>query len=133
MKVDGRCHCGKITYVAEIDPASVGICHCTDCQVLCGSPWRASVQTTAATFRLTGAEPTIYIKIATSGRRRRQAFCDTCGTPIYSATEHDPQTFNLRIGAIVQRAELTPKVQDWTRSRLPWAVNIADLPAGKNS
>ena len=28
MKIDGRCHCGYITYVAEIDPDKVGICHC---------------------------------------------------------------------------------------------------------
>jgi hypothetical protein len=32
MKIDGACHCGYITYVAEIDPDNVGLCHCTDCQ-----------------------------------------------------------------------------------------------------
>ena len=32
MKIDGACHCGNITYSAEIDPENVGICHCTDCQ-----------------------------------------------------------------------------------------------------
>src|SRR5262245_4627881 len=37
MKVDGRCHCGYITYEAEIDPEKVMICHCTDCQTLTGS------------------------------------------------------------------------------------------------
>jgi len=131
MQVDGRCHCGNITYVAEIDPAGVTLCHCTDCQVLCGSPWRASVQTGSLQF--TGAEPAIYIKTAESGRRRRQAFCGTCGTPIYSSTEQDPQTFNLRIGAIVQRAQLAPKMQDWTRSKLPWASDITSLPLGKHA
>ena len=131
MHIDGRCHCGNITYTAEIDPADVTLCHCTDCQILCGSPWRASVQT--ASLRFTNAEPAIYIKTAESGRRRRQAFCGTCGTPIYSSTEHDPQTFNLRIGAIVQRAQLTPKMQDWTRSKLAWASDITSVPAGKHA
>ena len=37
MKIDGRCHCGCITYEAEIDPDKVMICHCTDCQTLSGS------------------------------------------------------------------------------------------------
>jgi len=37
MKIDGGCHCGYITYTAEIDPDKVGICHCTDCQTLSGS------------------------------------------------------------------------------------------------
>ena len=29
MKIDGGCHCGNITYSAEIDPENVGMCHCT--------------------------------------------------------------------------------------------------------
>ena len=32
MKIDGRCHCGCVTYEAEIDPEKVLICHCGDCQ-----------------------------------------------------------------------------------------------------
>lgn len=36
MKIDGGCHCGAITYEAEIDPNSVAVCHCTDCQTLSG-------------------------------------------------------------------------------------------------
>jgi hypothetical protein len=26
MKIDGRCHCGYITYEAEIDPEKVMVC-----------------------------------------------------------------------------------------------------------
>jgi|HubBroStandDraft_1064217.scaffolds.fasta_scaffold352152_1 hypothetical protein len=26
MKIDGRCHCGEITFEAEVDPAAAGIC-----------------------------------------------------------------------------------------------------------
>jgi len=40
MKIDGGCLCGHITYEAEIDPAQVSICHCTDCQTLSGSAFR---------------------------------------------------------------------------------------------
>jgi hypothetical protein len=29
MKIDGCCHCGYITYEAEIDPEKILICHCT--------------------------------------------------------------------------------------------------------
>ncbi|MEJ0023213.1 MAG: GFA family protein, partial [Alphaproteobacteria bacterium] len=29
-----------MTYEAEIDPAMVGICHCTDCQMMSGSAYR---------------------------------------------------------------------------------------------
>ena len=40
MRIDGACHCGKISFAAEIDPARVMVCHCTDCQVLSGGPYR---------------------------------------------------------------------------------------------
>lgn len=40
MKVTGQCHCGAIGYEAEIDPARVSACHCTDCQRLSGSAYR---------------------------------------------------------------------------------------------
>jgi hypothetical protein len=29
MKIDGGCHCGRVTYEAEIDPDKAAICHCT--------------------------------------------------------------------------------------------------------
>jgi hypothetical protein len=32
MQLTGGCHCGHITYEAEVDPETVRVCHCTDCQ-----------------------------------------------------------------------------------------------------
>ena len=52
MRVQGRCHCGRITYEAEIDPEDVSICHCTDCQMLTGSAYRVTVRAPGAGFRL---------------------------------------------------------------------------------
>jgi hypothetical protein len=43
MKIDGRCHCGQITYEAEVEPNAMFICHCTDCQTLTGTAYRAVV------------------------------------------------------------------------------------------
>ena len=99
MKIEGSCHCGHITYTAEIDPENVGICHCTDCQTLSGSPYRVSVQTPKEAFKLTTGQPRIYVKTAESGNKRAQAFCPQCGTPIYSSAVDNPPNYNLRIGA----------------------------------
>ncbi len=46
MKLDGGCHCGTIRYTARIDPDTVVICHCTDCQTISGAPYRANVPVT---------------------------------------------------------------------------------------
>ena len=57
MKVEGRCHCGRIAYEAEVDPTAVRICHCLDCQTLTGSAFRVSIPAAPAGFRLVRGEP----------------------------------------------------------------------------
>ena len=84
MKIDGGCHCGRVTYEAEIDPDKTAICHCTDCQTLSGSAFRTVVFTRVGTFKLRSGELKIYVKTGESGSKRPQAFCPECGTPIYS-------------------------------------------------
>ena len=127
MKVDGQCHCGQITFDAEIDPAAVRICHCTDCQTLTGSAYRVNVQTPAASFHLRSGTPKIYIKAAESGNKRAHAFCPNCGTPIYAAAPHDIQSYGIRVGTLKQRAQLQPTRQIWFRSALPWVTDLREV------
>lgn len=127
MKIDGSCHCGRITYEAEIDPQKVGICHCTDCQQLTGTAFRVSAPTPEENFCLRSGTPKIYVKTAESGRKRAQAFCGDCGSPIYATSVSDgPKVFGIRTGTIRQRDELVPKRQFWCRSALGW---LADIPS----
>jgi hypothetical protein len=123
MRIDGGCHCGLISYEAQIEPEKVGVCHCTDCQALSGSAFAVFVPVPKEAFRLRG-EPKIYVKTAQSGNRRAQAFCPQCGSRIYASAEKDPQVFNLRLGTVRQRAALAPQTQVWCRSALPWVMNL---------
>ncbi len=59
MKVDGGCHCGHITYQAEVDPGKVIVCHCTDCQTLSGSAFRTVVFAAEHTFSFLSGTPKI--------------------------------------------------------------------------
>ncbi len=129
MQVTGACHCGCITYEAEVDPATVRICHCTDCQKLTGTVYRASIASLPGTFVLTRGMPRIYIKTAASGTKRAHGFCPECGTPIYStAAEPNPSVYGLRVGGLDQRAELAPPVrQIWCRSAIPWSMDITQV------
>jgi len=129
MNVTGTCHCGRITYEAEIDPDHVGICHCTDCQVLTGSAFRVSVPASARTFRLLTGSPKVYVKTADSGTRRRHSFCPDCGAPVMAcADSDDPPTYSLRVGCLAQKAALPPKRRIWCKSELSWARNVGLIP-----
>src|SRR5262245_54441969 len=75
MKITGACHCGAIRYEADVDPATAGLCHCTDCQTLSGTAFRVSVRAVPNTFRIVAGTPRVYVKTAESGNPREQAFC----------------------------------------------------------
>ena len=130
MKVQGACHCGRIRYEAEVDPEKVALCNCTDCQVLSGTAYRVSATVPAASFRLLAGTPKVYVKTAESGTRRRQSFCEHCGTPIASSADSDrPPAYSLRIGPLAQRALLPPRRRQWCRSALDWSQDLSALPA----
>ncbi len=125
MKVDGACHCGHITYRAEILPEKVMVCHCTDCQTLSGSAYRTVAPVVDGSFELLSGALRTYIKTAESGRKRAQSFCPECGSPIYAASDDDPPVkIGLRVGTIRQRDELRPVLQAWSRSAQSWTGDL---------
>lgn len=128
MRVHGACHCGAIAWEGETDPARVSVCHCGDCQRLSGAAIRASAPVKAQDFVLLRGDPVRYVKTAESGNRRAQVFCGQCGTPLYSADAQNPAIFNLRVGALAERAELPPQRQIWCEAALPWTAELLDLP-----
>lgn len=127
MQIEGACNCGRISFTAQVDPARVMVCHCGDCQVMSGSPFRAVVPAPVETFVLHG-EPKRYVKTADSGNRRVQAFCGDCGTPLFATAPENATTVIIRTGCLKQRAELVPRAQIWQRSTLPWIGGVTALP-----
>ena len=69
MKVTGGCHCGHILYEAEVDPATVRVCHCTDCQKLTGTAFRTNIPSLPGTFSRLRAE---CLKLVSRFVRREQ-------------------------------------------------------------
>lgn len=128
MKIDGGCHCGSIRFEAEVDPADVVACHCTDCQALSGAAFRVVVPTTPGTFKLLAGTPKVYVKTAESGTRRQQTFCPDCGSPVYSApADGETDVVVLRVGTVRQRDQLVPLDQYWFRSSQPWLAMLPSL------
>ncbi|HXV25117.1 MAG TPA: GFA family protein [Alphaproteobacteria bacterium] len=123
MKIDGSCHCGSITYQADVDPNEVYVCHCTDCQSISGSAFRWAVPVPEGAFKLLTGEPKTYVKRAASGAISEQLFCPECASPLYSTSRGtEPRVLNLRLGTAKQRAELPPKAQYWCRSAQDWVT-----------
>ena len=127
MRISGQCHCGAISFTAEADPSKVIVCHCTDCQTFSGAPFRPVLSVPVALVSLSG-RPKEYVKVTASGNRRVQAFCADCGTQLYATEPDSPQTINLRLGCINERAQLRPSVQIWGSSAMPWLSTLSKVP-----
>ena len=130
MRVDGACACGAIQVEAEADTENTNMCHCTDCQTATGTTFRVSVRVPGAMLKVTG-KPAIYVKTtADSGNPRVQAFCGTCGSPLYSTTVGDgvQPLYMLRVGILRQRDQFVPRRQIWWRSAQPWVTQLDALP-----
>ena len=130
MKINGQCHCGDIVYTAEIDETKVVSCHCSDCQEMSSGPFRSAVISLPNSVIFSAGKPKEYVKIAESGNKRAQGFCGNCGTSLYATSvDGSDKVYGLRIGAIKQREQLTPKAQIWCRSSVPWLKKLSDIAA----
>ena len=144
MKVDGGCFCGHVTFEAEVDPETVAICHCTDCQNHSGAAYGVVVGIVDGKFRLSGGELKTYQKVADSGSVRALAFCPECGTRIHAKTVgaktvgaktvgaktvgNGSSYFGLRVGTVRQRDRLKPRLQAWCRSAQEWVTDLRPIP-----
>lgn len=129
MKIDGGCHCGKVRFEAEVDPARVTLCHCSDCQALTGTAFRTTVAAARDDIRIEG-ETRIYVKTGESGRRRFQHFCPDCGSHLFVHGEGEgAEAWGIRWGGVRQREALIPRRQLWRRSAAAWVCDFADMPS----
>ncbi len=129
MKIDGRCHCGEITFEADVDPTALGICHCTDCQMLSGSAFRTTFS--AGRFR---APDRCAEELRQDDREREQAparLLWNLRNADFACAPVPPQSYSLRVGTIAQRAALSPRRQSWRRSALVWVDRLATVPGSE--
>ena len=128
MQITGGCHCGNIRYRANVDEARVGICHCTDCQIMSGGAFRTVAMVPEAEFELLQGTPKIYVKLADSGNQREQVFCADCGTHLYATSVGgEPRTFNIRSSTADQRESLIPRAQFWHDSAVSYLHDFDDM------
>ena len=126
MHIDGACHCGAVSFTAQIDPERVMVCHCTDCQILSGAPFRAVAVAPYVSLKVQGPTKS-YIKVGQSGNRRVQVFCPECATPLWATAPENPTSVVVRLGCVKQRAQLPPAVQVWHHSALPWLPELSTI------
>ncbi len=110
----GGCACGAIRYEASGEPIFQNHCQCLDCQKRSGTGHGSYV-----TFgrrddvKITG-EPSTWRMIADSGNEKIQAFCPTCGTPLYLTFVAMPELTAIHATSLDDPGQFNPQAVTYT-------------------
>lgn len=116
----GSCQCGEISYECSEAPLKEYICHCVNCQKTTGSAFHAGLLVERETVSFTKGEPKRWDRLADSGNTVTEAFCGTCGTPIYVASSGRPLHMSLKAGATDKPTQFQADSQIWVSKAVPW-------------
>ena len=128
MKPDqptGRCQCGAVRYSLSGAIDRLNICHCLDCQRQSGSAFGMSLIVDPDAFRLDAGVLKEFQTTAASNRKKKCAFCPTCGVRIYNATS---ALMAIKPGTLDDTSWLSPDAHYWTIRKQTWMRLPDDLP-----
>ncbi|GAA6003192.1 hypothetical protein JCM10207_001794 [Rhodosporidiobolus poonsookiae] len=122
MTVEGKCNCGAVTVTIPSMPDSSVLCHCKNCRA--SSAGIFSVNLVVHTKDLTihnEANTTLYRDTDTdTGNTAVRRFCKTCGSPIVTRVEEDPDTNYVKGGLFPVGSLPAPGMELFTRNWEQW-------------
>jgi hypothetical protein len=122
----GGCLCGGVRYEYSGVFTDFIYCHCQDCRKASGSAFNANAAVDRSGFRLLQGTELLRTYSASLGKQR--VFCGTCGSPLYSCKDWEPDTLGLRMGTLDTALETGPKAHQFVASRARWYRISDELP-----
>ncbi|KND04402.1 glutathione-dependent formaldehyde-activating GFA [Spizellomyces punctatus DAOM BR117] len=101
------------------------VCHCGSCRKAQGHSCVAVV-VDATLFKWTHGQKCIREFESTIGKKR--AFCERCGTPLYSRRDDLPTVLRLRMGTVDTPTDATPVAHIYATDVPAWAALDDDIP-----
>ena len=125
-KVKGSCLCGNVKYEYSgiLGPAT--LCHCTQCRKSSGTAFASNSQVDKSYFKILAGENLIKEFESSFGKYR--AFCQNCGSPIYSRRDSIPDKIRIRLGTLDTEIDEKPSFHIFVSSKAGWYSILDDLP-----
>ena len=99
MKLEGRCYCGNVRYVAEGEPMLMAQCHCRECQYITGGAPNTFIVMPAAGHKYTKGTPKAFTR-SDLERAVTREFCPDCGTHLITRTPALPGVALIKVGTL---------------------------------
>jgi hypothetical protein len=126
--VEGGCACGAVRYRLGSEPLVVHCCHCLNCQRQTGSAFVVNLLIETDRVEVLAGDPQPIDTPRDDGSVQRIFRCPSCQVAVFSEYGWPEMSF-VRAGTLDDPSAVTPDVHIYTRSKLPWVMLPAGVPA----
>jgi hypothetical protein len=118
MKLEGRCYCGKVRYVAEGEPMLQAQCHCRECQYITGGAPNTFIVMPLAGHKYTQGSPKAFTR-SDLERAVTREFCADCGTHLATKPPGRPVVV-VKVGTLDDPKQYMPQMAIFTIDKQPF-------------
>jgi hypothetical protein len=123
----GSCLCGNIQFEYSGKLGPITQCHCRQCRKSNGTAFAANCSIDKSRFNIVSGEDLIKEYESTKGKFR--AFCNNCGSPVYSRRDYLPDKLRIRIGLLDTKIDQKPAFHIFVDSKAEWYEICDGIPS----
>jgi len=122
----GRCHCGRVKFVATFPSRFCAHCHCECCRRAHGAAFVTWVGFPSDQVRISEGAADLGAHESSPGTARR--FCRHCGTKLFFESARWPGETHVVLAAFDEPVDRAPMVHAFYEEHASWLPALKDPP-----
>ena len=114
----GRCHCGRVRFVARFPSRFCAHCHCESCRRAHGAAFVTWIGFASAQVEVTAGADRLATHVSSPGTRRR--FCTDCGTKLFFDSDRWPGEIHVPLAAFDEPVDRAPSGHAFAAEHVAW-------------
>jgi hypothetical protein len=122
----GRCHCGRVRFVAQFPSRFVAHCHCESCRRAHGAAFVTWVGFRTPQVRVVEGADDLAAHESSPGTRR--SFCRRCGTKLFFESTRWAGETHVTLAAFDDPVDRAPAGHAFYEEHVAWLPALAQEP-----
>lgn len=124
--VPGACLCGAVRFEVDLPTRFCVHCHCSMCRRSHGAAFVTWFGVPKARFRLREGESALAVYRSSDHGTR--SFCSRCGSSLFCALDHDPDTIDITLASMLGPIDRSPEAHVFFDTHVGWIEFLDQLP-----
>jgi hypothetical protein len=122
----GRCHCGRVRFVARFPSRFVAHCHCESCRRAHGAAFVTWAGFLTPQVQVTAGADALATHASSPGTRR--SFCRDCGTKLFFESTRWAGETHVALAAFDDPVDRAPGGHAFYEEHVAWLPPLAEPP-----